>query len=417
MSASQRIIKKNVGSEPLNGDSVLHKCARANSASGIEGAASTSPMNGKNNRQETALIVAAQNSACRAMAALIRRGAEVDHQDINGNTALHYSILTVSEKAVEILSTAAADFNIPNADGQSAIHLLALSNNVKLAKLVCRKLPLLKMDVIDQNGYNPFIAAVVHGSLRMVDYFLNVGYDPTTRTRLNKTPLHIAIELNNFAMIKLLAKTPNINNIDDNGHSALTIAVGRGIETAVDVLLQQDADISQLDKTGNSMLHIACTGKSANILRHMFEHFSDLNIRNSSGETPLHLACALNKTAVVSELCARRANITAQDNSKRTPLMTAIMSGSQRSALVLLEWEFVRETNLIELSDENDMNALQYCILFNDQSTAARIRAVELALLDAQHATPTTQTLYLNTGDTSPPIYITADPLEIIEDE
>jgi ankyrin repeat protein len=165
------------------------------------------------------------------------------------------------------------------------------------------------------------------------------------------------------------------------------------------------------------MLHIACTGKSENIFRHMFEHFLDLNIRNSTEETPLHLACALNNTAVVSELCARRADIKAQDSRKRTPLMTAIMSGSQRSALVLLEWEFVRETNLIELSDENDMNALQYCILFNDQSTAARIRAVELALLNAQHATPPTQTLYLNTGDTSPPIYITADPLEIIEDE
>ncbi|EFX63610.1 hypothetical protein DAPPUDRAFT_6507, partial [Daphnia pulex] len=115
-----------------------------------------------------------------------------------------------------------------------------------------------------------------------------------------------------------------INNTDDNGHSALTIAVGRGIETVVDVFLQHDATITQLDKAGNSMLHITCTGKSANILRHMFENFLDLNIRNLSEETPLHLACALNNTAVVSELCARRADITAQDSRKRTPLMTAI---------------------------------------------------------------------------------------------
>jgi hypothetical protein len=63
------------------------------------------------------------------------------------------------------------------------------------------------------------------------------------------------------------------------------------------------------------------------------------------------------------------------------------------------------------------MNALQYCILFNDQSTAARIRAVELALLNAQRATPPTQNLYLNAGDTSPPFLITTDPLEITQDE
>jgi ankyrin repeat protein len=81
------------------------------------------------------------------------------------------------EKADEILSTAAADFNILNSDGQTVVHLLALANHFKLAKLICKKLPLLKMDLIDRNEYNPFIVAVVHGSLRMVDYFLHPSHD------------------------------------------------------------------------------------------------------------------------------------------------------------------------------------------------------------------------------------------------
>ncbi|EFX75865.1 hypothetical protein DAPPUDRAFT_249878 [Daphnia pulex] len=42
------------------------------------------------------------------------------------------------------------------------------------------------MDMIDVNGHDPFIAAVVHGSLRMVDYFLHLGYDPTTKTHHTK---------------------------------------------------------------------------------------------------------------------------------------------------------------------------------------------------------------------------------------
>ncbi len=94
---------------------------------------------------------------------------------------------------------------------------------------MCRKLSQLKMYMIDANGHDPFIVAVVLGSLRMVDYFLHLGYDPRTKTRLNKTSLHIAVELNNLPMIELLARSHQINNIDDNGHSALTIAVGRGI--------------------------------------------------------------------------------------------------------------------------------------------------------------------------------------------
>jgi hypothetical protein len=51
----------------------------------------------------------------------------------------------------------------------------------------------------------------------MVDYFLHLGNDSTTRTHLNKTPLHVGVELKKIPMIKLLAKKPRINNTDDNG--------------------------------------------------------------------------------------------------------------------------------------------------------------------------------------------------------
>ena len=405
------------GTEPLNGDSVVHKYARTNSATGIDLVVQNGLVNATNNRQETPLIVAAQNSACRAVAKLVQLGAEINRQDKEGNTALHYAVLAESERTVEILSIASADFNIPNSDGQTVIHLLALTNHLKLAKLVCRQLPLINMELIDRNGYNPFIAAVVNNNLRMIQYFLQLGYDPASRTHLNKTSLHIAVELKNITVIKLLARTKQINLLDDNGHSALTIAVGRGNEAAVDVLLQQNADITHIDKTGNSLLHVACTGPSVHILRHMIEHFSDLNIRNLAEETPLHLACASNNAAVVSELCTRKANITAQDSKKRTPLMTAIMSGSQRSALVLLEWDFVKESGLLDLTDENDMNALQYCILFNDQSTAARMRGIELAILNSQLAVPATQTVYISTVDNAPSADMDADPLYLLLDE
>jgi ankyrin repeat protein len=92
MSNRGKLNNKRCGTEPLNGDSVLHKCARSNSASGTENASSTGPVDGTNNRKETAIIVVAQNTACRAMAALIRLGADINHQDYKGNTALHYAV-------------------------------------------------------------------------------------------------------------------------------------------------------------------------------------------------------------------------------------------------------------------------------------------------------------------------------------
>lgn len=98
------------------------------------------------------MIVTAQNTAYRAIATLIRLLGEIDQQDKGGIKALHYAVLTVSEKAVEILSIASVDFNILNSDEQTVVHLLALASHFKLAKLIWRQLFLIKMNVIDRNG-------------------------------------------------------------------------------------------------------------------------------------------------------------------------------------------------------------------------------------------------------------------------
>ncbi len=196
-----------------------------------------------------------------------------------------------------------------------------------------------------------------------------------------------------------MAKIPYINLVADSGHGALALAVSHGNEVAVDILLLQDADIKQIDILGNSMLNIACAGPSVHITWHMLEHFTDLNTCNLAGKTPLQLACAASNTAIVFDLCTREAEVTAQDNKQRTPLMTAILSGNQGTALVLSKWEFVVDTDVLVLTDDNNMNALQYCILFIDQNMVARIRTIELALLSNRQSIPPTRMIYCRSGE------------------
>jgi ankyrin repeat protein len=129
MSASKRLLSKSVGSEPLNGDSFLHKYARANSATVIVENACKCDVNIKNNRLETPLITAAQHSACRVVAKLVQLGAKVNERDNQGNTALHYAVLNASEKTVVILSMSGTDVTIQNSDSQTVIHLLVFSHD------------------------------------------------------------------------------------------------------------------------------------------------------------------------------------------------------------------------------------------------------------------------------------------------
>jgi len=215
-----------------------------------------------------------------------------------------------------------------------------------------------------------------------------------------------------------LAKQPHINFPDGNGRSPLAVAIALGNETATDILWRQNADHHLVDNTGNSMLHLACNGPSVNIARHMLEHGTGVNTRNAAGETPLHLACATKDGNIVREICKKGAIITIPDGNLRTPLMTAIMSNNRRAAAVLLEWEFVAGTDLLDKTDANGLKAIQYCGLFNDPETEARIKTVELALINALLTTPQPRTVYFNSDERHAAASNAAvDPLEIFPDQ
>ncbi|ULT45186.1 ankyrin repeat domain-containing protein [Niabella defluvii] len=53
----------------------------------------------------------------------------------------------------------------------------------------------------------------------------------------------------------LLAKTTNINTVNDKGESALTKAVANGLAEIVNLLLQKGADVKVVDKDGHNLAY------------------------------------------------------------------------------------------------------------------------------------------------------------------
>jgi ankyrin repeat protein len=133
----------------------------------------------------------------------------------------------------------------------------------------------------------------------------------------------------------------------------------------------------------------------------------------------LHLACATKDGIyIVRDLCKKGANITIPDSNLRTPLMTAIMSNNRRAAAVLLEWELIAGIDLLDKTDASGLKAIQYCGLFNDPETEARIKTVELALINAQLTIPQHRTVCFNTGERPTAANNAAvDPLDIFPDQ
>lgn len=76
------------------------------------------PVDGEDERGNTLLLVAVQNRNKKLCELLLLRGANINHQNAAGNTALHYAVeLDPSGQLAEYLIEHNADDTIENIDG------------------------------------------------------------------------------------------------------------------------------------------------------------------------------------------------------------------------------------------------------------------------------------------------------------
>ena len=76
------------------------------------------PVDAEDERGNTLLLVAAQNSNKRMVELLLARGASINQQNATGNTALHFAMAFDSDGLLgEYLIDHGADDTIENADG------------------------------------------------------------------------------------------------------------------------------------------------------------------------------------------------------------------------------------------------------------------------------------------------------------
>merc|ERR1719384_1838287 len=155
----------------------------------------------------------------------------VNLADVNGNTALHYSVSHGNFDVVSILlDSKVANANILNKAGYTCSMLVSLAvissdtNRSVVKKLFSSG----DLNVrASQHGQTALMLAVSHGRLDMVDLLLEAGADVNIRDEDGATALMCAAEHGHGEIVKLLMRHPdiNINATDNDGLSALSVAM------------------------------------------------------------------------------------------------------------------------------------------------------------------------------------------------
>ncbi|MEI6713872.1 MAG: ankyrin repeat domain-containing protein [Verrucomicrobiota bacterium] len=206
-----------------------------------------------NNRDSTALILAAQSGATDILEELIRRGANLNAVDKNGDTALNFTAQFIQPKAMELLLEAGADPYIQDKWKQTPLISCAGEvGNLEGVRVLLKKGVSLEHET--PHGGTALRYAAAFGRLEMVRLLLAKGANREAATRnFGDTPLiaTTAYSPHPTTASELLRAGVRVNAQDKQGRTTLSWVLRPQRHLLfLEMLLAENADPNIADKNG-----------------------------------------------------------------------------------------------------------------------------------------------------------------------
>lgn len=128
------------------------------------------------------------------------------------------------------------------------------------------------------------------GDIREVKEILEKGLDPNAKDEEGSSALHLAlIGLHREVAIYLLKKGADPNLKDNEGWTPLHIASFHKNESMAKLLLKHGADPNAVDIYGRTPLHFVARHGVLKTVKLLFEYGARPDVKNKNGWSPLHL--------------------------------------------------------------------------------------------------------------------------------
>ena len=240
---------------------------------------------------------------------LLQNGAEVNHTE-NGTTPL---ILAVDEQTppemIDLLIKYGADVNMQDMRGNTPLmRAIRMQNPVHTAQLLEHG-----ADVAADAGEQISLLcyALKYGALtETIQYLLDLGAEVQPADQSENIPLICAATHPNKPKVieLLLAHGADVNATDASGRTAL---MGVSSAAVADVLIKHGIDVNARDKNGSSALMYV---KRADVAELLLQYGAEVNVQNEFGETPL-IRAIMNKAEpkAVETLLVAGADVKATD--------------------------------------------------------------------------------------------------------
>jgi ankyrin repeat protein len=255
------------------------------------------------------LAVAVKTGDAAAVQALLKQRVDVNAPEVDGTTALHWAVRNDDSELVDRLIRAGANAKAANRYGITPLYLGAVNGNAGIIEKLLKAGA--AANAVVNEGETALMTAARTGSVEAVKVLLAHGADVNAQESWHgETALMWAVSERHAAVAReLLAKGALVNGrsavnkwerqntaeprekwLPLGGLPVLSFAAREGCVECVPVLLDAGAEINAADQDGITALLMAMINGHYDVAGVLLERGADPNIADRTGRTPLYSA-------------------------------------------------------------------------------------------------------------------------------
>lgn len=370
---------------------------------------SDSPVNSRNEKGQTLLMIAASNGNVPMMELLLRYHACPRLLDREGNTALYYAIQAESDEAALVMLSHLPNKNAPNFLGERPLFFAAANGMLNVVRVLSDEA---SAHAVDHLGRNALHYAALKGHAHIIEYFVQKGFaidqveSPENPKKMQqsqkRTALHLAAWMGQIdAVCKLISLGAKVNAEDVRGYTVVEYGVKskridmlqliqqiptyhdqnhltRLLHAAAECnhvevlseLILNDVNLNAVNQIGDTVLHITARFDSGDAAKLLVKgNDCAVDITNQIGDTALHVAAKEGHVSIAETLLKANAAIDKKNKLSHTPLFIAAQKGHAGVVSTLLRYRAD-----LTLTNDKGMTPLQVAQSNNQEDTVRLLR-------------------------------------------
>ena len=287
---------------------------------------------------------------------IIEHGARINVQNKNGATPLLLACSGAQPEVLKLLLKRKADPNIADENGDTSLHAAIVSgcNSETLQEIIYVDVNAMKkrtnVNATNRRGRTALLLSCSYRQTDSVNVLLRAGANPTVADDEGFSCLHAAVDgrCSKDTLQALIGHGAYIDAKRKDGTNALLRACGTGQSESVIFLLKAGADAKIAKTDGTTSLQVAVNGHcSKETLQALIQHGVDVNAVNNNGQTALLSACYTSQDASVKLLLTNGADPNVRDAKGCTSLHAAVHGRCTHEIIQeITRKSFVNATNI-----------------------------------------------------------------------